>query len=163
MQDFYPAVASVSSLHLPTLKPLFARVRFAGEKGTGGNSLSHKKIMVVDDDEDISTILKSGLKRGGFSVDVFTDPLEALACFKPGCYDMLLLDVRMPKMNGFDLCKAARRQDEKFKVCFISAFEIHEGELENLMPEQDRKYIVKKPILMKDLVKRINDILTDNA
>jgi len=112
--------------------------------------------MVVDDEADISIMFKSGLERGGFAVDVFNDPLQALLQFKPEYYDLLLLDVRMPKMSGFELCSQLRKQDKTAKVCFISAFEIHEEEMKKYLPDEVDKCIVKKPVSMRELVRIIS-------
>jgi DNA-binding response OmpR family regulator len=116
-----------------------------------------KRIMVVDDEKDISLMFRSGLERNGFTVDVFNDPIEALSRFKPDYYDLLLLDVRMPRMSGFELFREIRKQDARARVCFISAFEIHQEELKSILPNQDDKCIVKKPISMKELVKIIGE------
>ncbi len=59
------------------------------------------KLMAVDDDSDITFTLKRNFEQRGFSIDVYNDPIEALANFKLNYYDLLLLDVKMPKMNGF--------------------------------------------------------------
>jgi two-component system, OmpR family, response regulator ChvI len=67
------------------------------------NSISRSRILLVDDDVDITTSLKIGLEDNGFVVDTFNDPLLALSNFKPGIYDLLLFDIRMPQLSGFDL------------------------------------------------------------
>jgi DNA-binding response OmpR family regulator len=64
---------------------------------------SRKRILVVDDEPDITFTLQSGLEDGGFDVDAFTDPELALSSFKPGLYDLIIIDIMMPKMDGFDL------------------------------------------------------------
>jgi DNA-binding response OmpR family regulator len=61
------------------------------------------RIFLVDDEMDISLLYKTGLEENGFLVDVFNDPLRALSSFRAGQYDLLLLDIKMPKMNGFEL------------------------------------------------------------
>src|SRR5919204_6868931 len=87
-----------------------------------------KSILLVDDEPDIIEILKVGLEDNGFKVDAFTDPELALSSFKAGTYDLLLLDVRMPKMNGFELYEQIKKIDNnnnnKAKVCYITAYEI---------------------------------------
>jgi DNA-binding response OmpR family regulator len=113
--------------------------------------------MVVDDQKDIAMMFRSGLERNGFSVEVFNDPLEALSHFRPGHYDLLLLDVRMPRMSGFELCKEIRKQDRAAKVCFVSAFEVHDEEMKKYLSEEDEKCIIKKPVSMNELVKIINE------
>jgi DNA-binding response OmpR family regulator len=104
-------------------------------------------------------MFRSGLERSGFSVEVFNDPLEALVNFRPSRYDLLLLDVRMPGLSGFELWNKVRELDKLVKVCFISAFEVHQEEMKSYFPENDEKCIVKKPVSMKELVNTINEEL----
>jgi DNA-binding response OmpR family regulator len=61
------------------------------------------RILLVDDEPDITSVTKRGLKSNGFEVNAFTDPVEALSNFKTGIYDLLLLDAKMPKIDGFEL------------------------------------------------------------
>lgn len=106
-------------------------------------------------------MFRSGLERNGFDVEVINDPLEALSRFRPNNYDLLLVDVRMPGMSGFELWGKIREQDKKVKVCFISAFEIHQEEMKKYLPEEDEKCIVKKPVSMKELIKIITEELAE--
>jgi DNA-binding response OmpR family regulator len=77
-----------------------------------------KKILVVDDEPDITFTLSSILKERGFEVMPFNDPLLALQSFKPRYYELVILDVRMPKMDGFELYRAIKRKDNHAKVLF---------------------------------------------
>lgn len=83
----------------------------------------YSKLMVVDDEPDITFTLKMSLEQRGYSVDVYNDPIEALANFKPDYYVLLLLDVKMPKMNGFELYQELAKIDTKAKVCFFTEYE----------------------------------------
>lgn len=76
---------------------------------------------VVDDELDITLTLKSVLEQSGFNVDLFNDPLLALQNFKTNFYDLIILDIKMPKMNGFDLYEKIKMIDNKVKVCFLTA------------------------------------------
>jgi two-component system, OmpR family, response regulator ChvI len=87
--------------------------------------LAPKKVLIVDDEPDITFTLKKGLEQGGYDVHVFNDPLMALSNFKPDVYDLLLLDIKMPKMTGFELYRKLKEMDSKVKVCFITAFETY--------------------------------------
>ena len=110
-----------------------------------------KRIMVVDDEDDVNVTLKIVLEDQ-FSVDVFNDPFVALDNFKPGLYDLLLIDIRMPRMNGLVLCKKLRKIDSKVKVCFITAGEmVFDFALRNF-PDS---VILKKPIDNYDLIKEV--------
>jgi two-component system, OmpR family, response regulator ChvI len=84
-----------------------------------------KRILLVDDEQDITFALSTGLEDKGFAVDAVNDPQEALSNFKAGLYDLLPIDVKMPKMNGFELYQEIEKIDNKAKVCFITAFEVY--------------------------------------
>jgi DNA-binding response OmpR family regulator len=117
------------------------------------------RVMIVDDEQDITTIFKIGLEKNEFIVTTFNDPLEALSKFRPGLYDLLILDVRMPGMNGFQLYQKIRDINNKVKVCFLTAFDEYLREFKNtfLFLEEVKCYL-KKPITIQDLVKRLADL-----
>ena len=122
--------------------------------------LGTKRILVVDDESDIGSAMKIGLEDNGFAVSVFNDPLSALSVYKAGSYDLLILDVKMPKMNGFELYREIRKLDENSKVCFLTAFEMYIEEFKRVFPSMDVKHFIQKPISMADLVEQIKK-LTD--
>jgi two-component system response regulator ChvI len=117
------------------------------------------RVMIVDDEQDITTVFKIGLENNQFIVTTFNDPLEALSKFRPGMYDLLILDVRMPAMSGFQLYRKIRDIDNKVKVCFLTAYDEARGQFKTLFPflEEVRCYL-KKPITVRDLVKRLEDL-----
>ncbi len=117
------------------------------------------KILIVDDDTDITLAFKKGLENDGFQVDVFNDPLEALSNFRPSKYDLLLLDIRMPKMNGFELYKEMDKIDNNVKVCFITAFEVYYEALREVFPSMEVECFIRKPVEIGNLVKRIKNEL----
>ena len=78
-----------------------------------------KRVLVVDDEKDITLVCTMILKDTGFEVDVFTDPIVALTSFKPNFYDLVILDIKMPHMDGFELYKKIKELDNKVKVCFL--------------------------------------------
>jgi DNA-binding response OmpR family regulator len=119
--------------------------------------------MVLDDEADITTVMRRGLEANGFSVDVFNDSEEAVRAFVPGRYDMLILDIRMPKMNGFDVYRELRKSDEKVRVAFMTAFEISDEEFQKVFPTIDVKCFFKKPVMISDLVSRISHVLSTPA
>lgn len=114
-----------------------------------------KRILIVDDEPDVTITFKMGLEGKGYKVDAFNDPDEALANFKMGVYSLLLLDIKMPKMNGFQLYEELEKQDKKVKVCFITAFEVYYRSLRELFPQIEIDCFIKKPIDTEELVKRI--------
>ena len=85
--------------------------------------LLRNRILVVDDEPDIAQVLKMGLEDNGFVVDTYNDPLDTISNFKADTYDLLLIDIKMPKMTGFELYNKLRQIDEKAKICFITAYE----------------------------------------
>lgn len=118
------------------------------------------KILVVDDERDIASVIKQGLElEGVFEVDAFHDPEEALNHFKPGKYDLLLLDIKMPKMNGFQLYHQLRKADEKVRICFITAFEIYYDEFRKMFPKLRVNCFVRKPVRLEELAKTIKEEL----
>jgi len=77
-----------------------------------------KRIAVVDDEPDIPIVLKTGLERQSFAVDTFNDPHSALASFQPKYYDIRIIDIRMPRINGFDLYRQLKKRDTSVKSAF---------------------------------------------
>ena len=117
------------------------------------------RVMIVDDEQDITTIFKIGLENNEFVVTTFNDPLEALSKFRPRLYDLLILDIRMPGMNSFQLYQKIRDIDNKVKVCFLTAFDEFHGEFKTSFRFlEEVKCYLKKPITVRDLVKRLADL-----
>ncbi len=154
--------ASVSGAGLLTTTPKisFFRVLLARANGAANGGPAKKRIMLVDDEKDISMVLKSGLERRGFSVEVHNNPFDALSHFKPDYYDLLLLDIRMPGMSGFELYDEIKKQDRNVKVRMISAFEVHEDESSRYFTEEKTDRIIKKPISVKALTSIIDSELS---
>jgi two-component system, OmpR family, response regulator ChvI len=113
-----------------------------------------KTILLVDDEPDITYSLKVGLEDSGFVVDAFIDSVLALSNFKADMYDLALLDVKMPKINGFERYEKIRRIDSKVKACFITAYEVYYQSLREIFPDMDIDCYVK-PINIDDLVKHV--------
>lgn len=109
------------------------------------------RILVVDDEPDITLVLKRGLENAGFDVDVFNDPQRFLANFKPNYYSLMLIDIKMPEMTGFQLFREIRKRDSKAKVCFMTAFEIYQKEFETLFPSYEVKCFIRKPVKISEL------------
>jgi len=131
---------------------------------TSSNEKQRAKILVVDDDHDVAITLKAILEgeeesSKEFELDVFNDPTLALSNFKAGWYDLLLLDILMPKMNGFELYQQLKNIDDKVKVCFITAYEIYYRALRDLFPTIQVDCFIAKPIGKKELVSRIKSEL----
>jgi CheY-like chemotaxis protein/predicted transcriptional regulator len=116
-----------------------------------------KRILVVDDEDDITSAMRIGLEDSGFKVDVYNDPLVALFNYRPGAYDLLILDVKMPKMNGFELYKEIKKHDEKAEVCFLTAFEMYSTDFKKNFPAMDEKRFIQKPVTLSELVEKIRN------
>lgn len=84
-----------------------------------------KRILAVDDEPDLTMICSLALQYHGFKVDTFNDSQEALSNFKPDYYDLVILDIKMPKMDGFELYDKIKKKDDKVKICFLTASELY--------------------------------------
>jgi DNA-binding response OmpR family regulator len=118
-----------------------------------------RRIMLVDDEPDINMALRVVLTRGGYSVDTFDDPIHALEKIKPGYYDLLILDIKMPGMNGFELYKEIKKIDPKSKVCFLTASELY---YENLRPGNtpvSNDLFIRKPVSNAQLLNKIKSLM----
>ena len=120
-----------------------------------------KPLMIVDDNPDITCVMKMAFQRNGIVADSFNDPEEALSHFKPGLYSLLLLDIAMPRMNGFRLLQEIRKLDEEIKVCFLSAYDTYDRYADYAPPKI--RCVMKKPIGMADLVKHVRLEITPMA
>jgi DNA-binding response OmpR family regulator len=121
-----------------------------------------KKVLIVDDEHDVSTVLKKVFKQSGFNADSYDDPILALENFKAGSYDLLLLDIKMPEMNGFHLYQEMKKIDSKVKVCFLTASELYYEQFRKEVGfcALDKDLFVRKPIGNEDLIKKINTIIS---
>jgi DNA-binding response OmpR family regulator len=118
------------------------------------NNNSKKRILLVDDEPDITLAFKMGLEDNGFVVDAFDDPESASSNFKCNLYDLLLLDIKMPKLNGIDFYCHMKKMDDKVKVCFITASEIYYYEriTKEIFTLLGTRRLFRKPIKLDDLV-----------
>src|ERR687898_2268277 len=124
----------------------------------------NKRVLLVDDEPDLNLTLKINLEENGFKVDSFADPLSALENYKEaGVYELLILDIKMPEMNGFELYRQIKKIDDKVKVCFLTAGEMdYEQFRKELFPALDSNCYIQKPIENEMLIKRLNKILSAN-
>ena len=114
--------------------------------------------MVVDDEYDITFTLEAGLEDGGFDVDAFTDPELALSSFKPGLYDLVIIDIKMPQIDGFVLYELLKTVDPGVKVCFLTASEMYREEIREVEHCALRKDLfLQKPISTDDLIREIEE------
>ena len=109
------------------------------------NQGKKKRIMFVNDDKDTTAVIKEGLSRYGYEVETFVDPNLALQNFKRSNYDLLLLDVLMRGLNGFELYNNMRKIDENIQICFISASNTFYEKYKRLYPEIREECYIEKP------------------
>jgi DNA-binding response OmpR family regulator len=122
--------------------------------------MDNNRILVVDDEPDLTQVSTLALEYHGFKVDAFNDPQEALAKFEPGLYDLVILDIKMPKMDGFELYHEIKKKDSNAKVCFLTASELYYEEFRKKeYYALDRDMFIRKPIENEELVKEINKMI----
>jgi CheY-like chemotaxis protein len=130
-----------------------------------------KRILVVDDDPDITLTFKVGLEgyqyqyddisndntnmRTRFEVSTYNNPGIALSNFKPNFYDLMLTDIYMPDMNGFELSQKILELDADIRVCFISAVDVNIEALREVYHKVSFGCFIKKPVSIDHLVKRL--------
>lgn len=111
------------------------------------------RLLIVDDEVDIATVMRKSLELAGFVVTAEFDPIEAFKKFRRDVYDLVMLDIRMPDVNGIELYGKLREIDSKFKVCFVSTFVAGEHEkIRQQYPELDNSCFIEKPVTMTKLV-----------
>jgi DNA-binding response OmpR family regulator len=120
---------------------------------------SKNRILVIDDESDITLTFEWILGGEGFEVDSFNDPHTALSNFEPGIYDVALIDVKMPKMDGFDLYRKLKNIDGNVKFCFLTASRVHYDVLKKDFPDLDIDWFIRKPIDTEQLVNEIKSKL----
>ena len=122
-----------------------------------------RNILLVDDEPDITFTIKKILEDKGFQIDSFNDPITALKSHKNNFYDLVILDIKMPKMDGFELYSKLKEKDPKVKICFLTASEMYYEEFRKtrliLGKIIGENYFIQKPIKGKDLVRKLQDIM----
>ena len=129
------------------------------------NNSNNNRILIVDDEGDITISFSLALEDNGFKVDAFNDPIQALSSFKNSVYNLVLIDYKMPKMNGYELYHEIRKIDDKVKICFITAFDVYHGEFKKNLKSSNTTYqkeeksdvecFIQKPIDIDELVKQV--------
>jgi DNA-binding NtrC family response regulator len=128
------------------------------------NKRKMEKILVIDDEQDITFSLKTVLEENRYAcVDTFNDPIDVISKYndQPGTmYDLLIIDVLMPRMNGFELYEKIKKIDNNAKVCFISAYRIYFEALREMYPDYEVDCFVNKPFENDDLLRKVASTLT---
>ena len=121
-----------------------------------------KRILIIDDNADISLTFKKGLETENdennktlFKVYTYNDPLEALSHFKPNFYDLLLVDINMPKMDGFGFSSKILELDVNVRICFMSSGQINQEALREQYPMLSYGCFITKPVTIQELIRKI--------
>ncbi len=114
--------------------------------------------MLVDDEPDITSLFKMGLETKGFQVDVFNDPTQALLNFRPNHYDLVISDIKMPKMNGLELAFEIKKLSADQKIVFLTAFMDLYTELRKLFERMDVLDVIQKPVGIGELADRLSKL-----
>ena len=117
-----------------------------------------KRILVVDDERDVCRTLQLMLENNGFDIDCYTDSTKALEKFKPNLYDLTILDVKMPKINGFELYEQLKSRDSNIKTLFItglSSVESYNTQNSKVYPLKGQRHFMTKPVSSKELLEHV--------
>ncbi len=122
------------------------------------NNNKRRRIMIIDDDIDIANLFKIFLECNGYNVDAYTNPIDALNNFRKQSYSLIILDLKMPKMDGITLYKKIKEIDDKIIICLTTAdkniiYDLKKGVIDI------EKIVIYKPILLKDLKNKIESVL----
>lgn len=120
---------------------------------------NNRRFMAVDDDPSVLLTLKALLEPFGFHVDLYDDAEKALNSFRANTYHLLILDVKMPKMSGFELYHFIKEIDGVVKVCFLTGlddFSDYAAHKKEVFPKSNERYFVQKPVTGEDLLERID-------
>ncbi|HJT84151.1 MAG TPA: response regulator [Nitrososphaeraceae archaeon] len=119
------------------------------------------KILIIDDDNDINNLFKIYLESDGCCrVDSYTNPIEAIYDFKKNVYDLILLDLKMPQIDGVTMFNALKKRDNKVIICMITADLHYLEQLKERIPNIE-KYVIHKPILLRHLKDKINELVLE--
>jgi DNA-binding response OmpR family regulator len=124
-------------------------------------SQDKRRILVVDDEPDLTLLYRLSLELAGFKVETYNDSSEALSNFRPGSYDLIILDIKMPVMDGFSLYEELKKKDSNAKICFLTAGEMYHQQYRlDKYNSLERNLFLRKPISSEDLIKEITTFIT---
>ena len=119
-----------------------------------------RRILVVDDEPNHCLIYRMTLQDAGFECASYTDPVKALQEFRPNYYDLVILDIRMPVLNGFELCKKIMELDKKVHIIFITALPEYYKDIRNKSyPELRNTVYIQKPVTNEGITEIVNQTL----
>ena len=121
-----------------------------------------KRILIVDDEKDVGWTLKLILENYGFDIDCFTDSATALEKFKPNLYDLIILDIKMAEINGFELYDELKSRDSNIKTLFITALssvEPYNTRNSKVYPLRGVRHFMKKPVSSEELLGQVYSMM----
>ena len=119
-------------------------------------------MLIIDDDRDINNLFKIYLEHDDFQIDSYTDPVDALYYFKKDEYDLILLDLKMPQMDGIAMFHALKNRDDKAIICLTTADMSYLQQLKEKIPNIE-KYVIHKPILLRNLKDKVNELVLEKS
>ena len=124
--------------------------------------IAEKKILIIDDDPDINNLFKIYLEHDGFQTDAYTNPIDVLNYFKKNEYNLSLLDLKMPQIDGIAMFQALKKKDENVTICLITADMSYLEQIKEKIPNIE-KYAIHKPILLRNLKDKINELVSEKS
>ena len=118
--------------------------------------------MIIEDDKDITNLFAIFLESNGYNVDAYTNPVEAFNNIGKNSHDLIILDLKMPKMDGIAMFQALKKTDENVIICMITADISYLEQLKEKIPNIE-KYIIHKPILLRNLKDKINELVSQKS
>jgi DNA-binding response OmpR family regulator len=121
----------------------------------------NKRVLIIDDEPDIILTLRMALEQNGFRTDSYSDSILAYKNFRAGLYDLVLLDIKMPNVDGFQLYQKIKRTDSKVKICFLTASEFYDEEIrkEQGFDGFNEELFLRKPVEIACLIDTIRPLM----
>jgi DNA-binding response OmpR family regulator len=117
-----------------------------------------KKILIIDDEGEITNSFVSALASYGYEVSILRDPLEALDAFRTYRYELVVIDIGLPGVNGFSIYRKLVEKDRDVNVCFLTNVEVRKNEFDILFPDLDVKFFLTKPLSAPALMKQLRQV-----
>jgi len=117
-----------------------------------------KRILIVDEEKDVGGTFQTILENYGFEIDYFSDPVLVLEKFKPNLYDLIILDIKMPEINGFELYDQLKSRDSNIKTLFITALdsvESYNNRNIKVYPLSGARHFMMKPVRTEELLQQV--------
>jgi DNA-binding response OmpR family regulator len=142
---------------------IIMKQKIQDKQGLHSQTRRTKRILLVDDEPDICIVYQIVLQDAGYECKSYTDSVKALQEFRVNYYDLILLDIKMPVLNGFELCKKIREVDRTVHIIFITASEAYYEKFRGQhFPELGKINYIQKPIGNEELVQIVNMIIANS-